>query len=98
MPKELDEFRELQDVSERHGGKKITEGWYAIAQRICKTGMAYTVKEVWEMKDLVNKRVGQYRTKNALDKLCEEGKLERMYDGKRFWYGPPEGTKVAKES
>ena len=77
-------------MTERHGGRKITEGWDEIAKRICKTDLAYTVKEVWENKDLVNKRVGQYRTKNALDKLVEEGKLSRLYDGKRFWYGPPE--------
>ena len=93
MPKDLKEFRKLQDVTERHGGRKITEGWDTIAETISKSKLAFTVKEVWEDPKLVDKRVGQYRTKNALDKLVEEGKLSRMYDGKRFWYGPPEGEK-----
>lgn len=90
MPKSLEEFRQLQSVEERRGGRKITEGWDTVAKKITETGLAYTVKEVWESKQLVDKRVGQYRTKNALDKLVEEGKLSRLYDGKRFWYGPPE--------
>ena len=91
MPKGLDEFKQLADVSERHGGRKIVEGWDEVAARIQKAQLSFTVKEIWEHKELVNKRVGQYRTKNALDKLVEEGKLERKFDGKRFWYGPIEG-------
>ena len=45
VPKDLDEFRKLQDVSERHGGRKITEGWEEIAKRICETGLAYKLKK-----------------------------------------------------
>ena len=87
MPKSLEEFNNLQPPVSRHGGAKVD--WKKIAQKIRETQQAYTVKEVHEDKNLVNRAVTPYRTKNALDKLAEDKLLSRLWDGKRFYYGDP---------
>jgi len=84
MPKSLSEFEQLQEVEGRAGGKKVE--WAEVADKINEAQQAYTVKEVWET--FVDKKVTQFRTKNALDKLTESGKLKRLWDGRRFYYGP----------
>lgn len=84
MPKSIQEFDTMQEIEGRAGGKKVD--WTTIADQIVKSGQAYTVKEVWE--NLAAKKVTQFRCKNALDKLAEDGKLRRLWDGKRFYYGP----------
>jgi hypothetical protein len=84
MPKSLSEFEKLEEVEGRAGGKKVE--WQEIADKINEAQQAYTVKEVWET--FAEKKVTQFRTKNALDKLTEAGKLKRLWDGKRFYYGP----------
>lgn len=84
MPKSLSEFEQLEEVEGRAGGKKVE--WQEVAAKINEAQQAYTVKEVWET--FVGKKVTQFRTKNALDKLAENGKLKRLWDGKRFYYGP----------
>ena len=86
MPKDLKEFAALEEVSARQGGKSVE--WKNIASAIISSGQAYTVKEVWEL--FVEKKVGLFRTKNALDKLVEDGLLDRRYDGRRFWYCLPQ--------
>jgi len=86
MPKDLAEFNKLEEVEGRAGGKKVD--WDAVAKAIQEAQQAYTVKEVWET--FVEKKVTQFRCKNALDKLVEAKKLRRMWDGRRFYYGPTE--------
>ena len=86
MPKSLSEFNQLEEVEGRAGGKKID--WDVVAKGITDAQQAYTVKEVWST--FVEKKVTQFRTKNALDKLTEAKKLKRMWDGRRFYYGPVE--------
>lgn len=84
MPKDLTEFATMQAIEGRAGGKKVD--WETVAAAINEAKQAYTVKEVWET--LAEKKVTQFRTKNALDKLANDGKLRRLWDGKRFYYGP----------
>jgi Fe2+ or Zn2+ uptake regulation protein len=93
MPKDIKEFEKLQPAEARQGGKKVD--WHKIAEKIQESGQAYTVKEIHEGSEMANKQVTAFRVKNALDGLVEEGKLRRLWDGKRFYYGPVEPKGVA---
>jgi len=84
MPKSLKEFKNLDNVQARKGGRKVD--WREIAEVIIESNKAFSVKEVHESVELVNQRVTRYRTKSALDKLVEDEVLEVRDDGKRFWY------------
>lgn len=84
MPKSLDEYKALKTVEGRQGGRKVN--WDEIAKTLNELHEAYTVKEIWEHPELVNKRVTQFRTMNALNKLFDDGKISRKYDGKRYWF------------
>jgi len=92
MPKSLEDFRKLQETEAKQGGKKVE--WNEIARKVIeygkRTSNSLSVKEIWEGKDFVNKRVTQFRTMNALNKLFDDGVIDRKYDGKRYWYGPKE--------
>lgn len=91
VPKSLEEFGKLEEAEAREGGKKVD--WLEVAKAIVAAGEAFTVKEVWER--FAEKRVGLFRTKNALDTLVEKKLLSRRDDGRRFWYCKPlvEGLK-----
>ncbi len=94
MPKALSEFNGMQEVEARKGGRKVD--WADVSSQIIESGQAYTVKEVWS--DLCDKAVTQFRVKNALDGLVEKKVLRRLWDGKRFYYGPyvPETTETTE--
>lgn len=89
MPKSINEFKKLQETDGRQGGRKVD--WSEIAKVLNTMEDAYSVKEIWEHPKLVNKRVTQFRTMNALNKLFEEHKIDRKYDGKRYWFCKLEG-------
>ena len=85
MPISLEEFTKLPRTTERQkGGRKVD--WNETAHIILESNKYFTVKEVHK---LVDEKVTAFRCKNALDTLCERKVLDRRYDGKRFWYGPP---------
>jgi len=90
VPKSLDEFRQLKETEASQGGKKVN--WEEVARVIIAKDQAFTVKEIWEHPEMVNKRVTQFRTMNALNKLFEDGVIDRKYDGKRYWYCRKEGS------
>jgi len=95
MPKNLDEFRALQETEARQGGRKVNwkEVFKVIIDLGTEKGVAFNAKEIWEREDMVNKRVTQYRTINALNKAFEDGIIDRRYDDKRYWFGPKTGGK-----
>ena len=85
MPKSLADWNKMEEVpSDRAGGKKINGK--DIATQINASGLAYSVKEVHET--LCDKKVTSFRVHSALDQLAEKGELKRMWDGKKYWYGP----------
>ena len=84
MPKDIQDFDKMEEVESRHGGKKVD--WAEVVDAICAANQAFTVKEVWEQ--FAQRKVTQFRTKGALDKQVEDHKLRRLWDGKRFYYGP----------
>jgi len=82
MPIDFEEFSKLK-VSRK---PITTVNWDEVLEKLIDSGQCWSVDEVHEQ--FVHKAVTRYRVKRVLDKFCENGKLERRYDGKRFWYGP----------
>jgi len=86
MPKNLDELKNAKRGVKRAGGRKVD--FKAIVQRIIESKQYWTVKEVHEQ--LIQKKVGRFRTMKLLNGQCVKGgKLERLYDNGRFYYGAP---------
>ena len=91
MPKDLSEFENLEENSGRAGGRKVD--WAEIAEAIIESNQFWNAKEVWSLPQFVNKQVGAFRTKGALDALCKKTKkrpalIARSYKENKFWYGP----------
>ena len=69
-------------------GKKIDFG--PVAQKIIVSGQYYTATEVFENADLVNKKVGRFRTMKLLNNQVKGRKMTRLYMDGKFYYGKPE--------
>jgi peptide methionine sulfoxide reductase MsrA len=84
MPKSLQELANAKRNVKKVGGKKID--FKVVVQRIIESGQYWTVSEVHQQ--LVQKKVGRFRTMKLLNGACAAKKLERLYDNGKFYYGP----------
>jgi peptide methionine sulfoxide reductase MsrA len=84
MPKSLQELANAKRNVKKVGGKKID--FKVVVQKIIESGQYWTVSEVHQQ--LVQKKVGRFRTMKLLNAACTTKKLERLYDNGKFYYGP----------
>lgn len=84
MPKSLQELANAKRNVKKVGGKKID--FKVVVQKIIESGQYWTVSEVHQQ--LVQKKVGRFRTMKLLNGACTARKLERLYDNGKFYYGP----------
>jgi len=86
MPKELSQLKDAKRNVKKVGGKKID--FKAVVQKIIESKLYWTVSEVHTQ--LVQKKVGRFRTMKLLNGQCiKGGKLERLYQDGKFYYGAP---------
>jgi hypothetical protein len=84
MPKDLKELAHAKRNVKKVGGKKID--FKAVVQKIIESNQYWTVSEVHVQ--LVQKKVGRFRTMKLLNGACAVKHLERLYDNGKFYYGP----------
>jgi hypothetical protein len=84
MPKTLKELANAKRNVKKVGGKKID--FKSVVQKIVESGQYWSVSEVHTQ--LVQKKVGRFRTMKLLNGACTTKKLERLYDNGKFYYGP----------
>ena len=85
MPKTLEQLKNAKRNVKKVGGQKID--FKKVVQKILASGKYWSVKEVHV--ELVQKKVGRFRTMKLLNGACiKGGKLERLYENGRFYYGP----------
>ena len=84
MPKTLKELAKAKRNVKKVGGKKID--FKVIVQKIIESGQYWTVSEVH--KQLVQSKIGRFRTMKLLNGACTTKKLERLYEQGKFYYGP----------
>jgi hypothetical protein len=84
MPKTLKELANAKRNVKKVGGKKID--FKAITQKIIESDQYWTVSEVHTQ--LVQKKVGRFRTMKLLNGACTVKKIERLYENGKFYYGP----------
>jgi hypothetical protein len=83
-PKALSELKNAQRNVQRVGGKKIE--FAKIVQAIQQSGKYWAVTEVHEQ--LVQKKIGRFRTLKLLNGSAATKKLDCVYDEGKFWFGP----------
>lgn len=81
MPIDLEEFEKL--TKQRKTPQIVP--WDKVILKILDSGLYWSVNEVHN--DLVHQAVTRFRVKTVLDDAYKAGKLDRGYDGKRFYYG-----------
>jgi len=88
MPKNLNELKDAKRNVKKAAGKKID--FAPVATKIIQSGVYYTVKEVFEAADMVNKRVSRFRTMKLLNTQVKGRRMTRLYMDGKFYYGAPE--------
>ena len=88
MPKKLAELKDAKRNVKKAAGKKID--FAPVAQKIIASGMYFTVKEVHESAELVNRKVSRFRTMKLLNAAVAGHRMTRLYDNGKFYYGAPE--------
>jgi len=84
MPKSLSELANAKRNVKKVGGRKID--FKVVVQKIIESGQYWSVSEVHTQ--LVQKKVGRFRTMKLLNGACTTKKLERLYEQGKFYYGP----------
>ena len=95
MPKKLDELKDAKRNVKKVAGKKID--FKPIAQKIITSGMYFTVKEVHEDKNMVNKAVSRFRTMKLLNNMVAGRVMTRLYEDGKFYYGAPETAQTKEQ-
>jgi hypothetical protein len=84
-PKQISELKTAQRNVQKVGGKKIE--FAAVIQKIVESNQYWSVSEVH--KQLCEGKIGRFRTMKLLNAQCiKGGKIERLYQDGRFYYGP----------
>jgi len=87
MPKTLKQLAGAQRNVKKAGGKKID--FKPIAQAIIASNQYYTVKEVHEGVNMVNKQVTRFRTMKLLNAQVAGKRMDRYLLKGAFYYGAP---------